>query len=371
MNFVLSEEQEELRSSVRRFLEDKSPSLVVRRWMESELGVDLATYTQLTSQLGLSSLAIPEAYGGAGFGFVELAVVLEELGRSLACVPYFSTVVLGAYSILLSQDEAAKVEHLAHIASGERRFALAIYEEDGDFDYQHCETRALWVGDSYRLTGSKSYVIDGDSATHLVVLARSETGLSLFTIPVDSPGLATSSLSTLDLTRRLANLDLNQVRAELLGAEGEAAEVVERILDIAVTALSLEMIGGSQRCLEMAVAYAKSRFQFGRAIGGFQAIKHKCADMLVEVEAAKSAAYAAAWSVGQDLEELRILAPMAKAFCADAYFLVASENIQIHGGIGFTWENDAHLYFKRAKASQILFGDSVYFRRVLADRLGL
>src|SRR5438067_1029267 len=252
MNFAFSEEQEQLREAVRRFMEAKSPSSEVRRLMETTEGYDEAVWKQMAQELGLQSLHIPEAHGGQGFTFVELGIVLEEMGRVLMCA-----------------------------------------------------------------------------------------------------------------------LDCSDVAARPLGEPGAGWAALSKTLDQAAVGLSNEMVGGAQKVLEMAVDYAKVRVQFGRPIGSFQAIKHKCADMLLEVESAKSAAYYAGWAAAEDSDELPVVASLAKAYCSDAYFHAAAENIQIHGGIGFTWEHDAHLYFKRAKSSELLLGDPTYHRELLAQRIGI
>lgn len=371
MNFAFSDEQDELRKSVRRFLEEKSPITEVRKQMESEQGFDTAVWRQSAEQLGLSAIAIPEEYGGLGFSAIELGIVMEELGRSLACLPFFSSVVLGSNLLLISNDEGIKAEHLPRIASGEGRFAVAMYEASTGFDTSEPETRATSNGSDFVLNGEKSYVIDGSTATDLLVLAASESGTSFYHVDATSAGLVRQDVLSLDQTRHLANVFFSDTPARLVGVQGSGAILIEKLLDLVNVALASEMVGGAQRCLEMSVEYAKVRIQFGRPIGSFQAIKHKCADMLVEVESAKSAAYYAAWAASTDAAELAISAPLAKSFCADAYFFAASENIQIHGGIGFTWEHDAHLYFKRAKSSQLMFGDSSHYRALLADRLGI
>jgi alkylation response protein AidB-like acyl-CoA dehydrogenase len=215
------------------------------------------------------------------------------------------------------------------------------------------------------------FVIDGHTANVVIVAARTDKGVSLFTVAGDANGLTRTPLSTMDQTRKQARLELSGVPARLLGTEGGGWDTLSRMLDLAAVALAAEQVGGAQKVLEMSVDYAKVRVQFGRPIGSFQAIKHKCADMLLEVESAKSAAYYAGWAAAELNEELPVVASLAKAYCSDAYFHAAAENIQIHGGIGFTWEHDAHLYFKRAKSSELLFGDPTYHRELLAQRIGI
>ncbi|MGH9303870.1 MAG: acyl-CoA dehydrogenase family protein [Acidimicrobiales bacterium] len=371
MDFGFSEEQEELRRGVRRFLEDKSAMSEVRRLMETIDGYDSAVWSQMAVQLGLQSLIIPESYGGAGFGYVELAVVLEEMGRSLLCAPYFATVALATNALLHCGDEAAKSEHLPRIASGELIATVAYTEPSGRWDLGGIELEASPAPEGWSLSGTKSFVLDGHVAGLVLVAARAPAGLSLLAVDGDAPGLARSPLATMDQTRKQAKLDFSSTPARLIGGEGEAGPLLEKTLDLAAVALAAEQVGGAQRVLEMSVDYAKTRIQFGRPIGSFQAIKHKCADMLLEVESAKSAAYYAAWAAAEDNDELPVTACLAKAYCSEAYFHAAAENIQIHGGIGFTWEHDAHLYFKRAKSSELILGDPAYHRELLAQRIGI
>ena len=367
MNFAFSEEQEELRTVVRQFLEAKSPESAVREQMETERGYDPEVWAQMAEQLGLQSLIIPEEYGGQGFGYVELTVVLEEMGKYLLCAPYFSTVVLAANTLLHSGDESAKKEYLPGIASGGTIATLAFTEPNGRWDESGIE---MTVTDG-RLTGTKSFVLDGHTADLILVAARGPQGVSLYAVPGDAPGLTRTPLATMDQTRKQAKLDFDGVEGRLIGEEGKGWEVLSTVLDLAAVALAAEQVGGAQRCLDMSVEYATVRVQFGRPIGSFQAIKHKCADMLLEVESAKSAAYYAGWCASEMNDELPAVASLAKAYCSDAYFHAAAENIQIHGGIGFTWEHPAHLYFKRAKSSELLFGDPTYHRELLAQRIGI
>jgi alkylation response protein AidB-like acyl-CoA dehydrogenase len=381
VNFAFSEEQEELRQTIRRFLDDKSPSTEVRRLMETVDGYDEAVWKQMGQELGLQSLHIPEEYGGQGFTFVELGIVLEEMGRVLLCAPYFSTVVLAADAILNAGTDEQRQALLPGIASGETRAALAFTEPNGRWDASGITLEAKPDGASsgsggFVLDGTKSFVIDGHTADLLVVVARTagtsgEDGIGFFTVAGDASGLTRTPLATMDQTRKQAKVEFAGVNAAALGEVGSGWAALSKTLDQAAVGLANEMVGGAQKVLEMSVQYAKDRVQFGRPIGSFQAIKHKCADMLLEVESAKSAAYYAAWSAAEDNDELPVVASLAKAYCSDAYFHAAAENIQIHGGIGFTWEHDAHLYFKRAKSSEILLGDATYHRELLAQRIGI
>jgi alkylation response protein AidB-like acyl-CoA dehydrogenase len=371
MNFAFSDEQEELRASVRRFLADKSPETEVRRLMDTTEGYDPAVWSQMAEQLGLQSLTIPEEFGGSGFTYVELIVVLEEMGAFLLCAPFFSTVALAANALMTSGDDGAKKEYLPGIASGETIATLAITEDNGKWDFSGIECAAEKKGDGWVLDGHKMFVLDGHVAHLIVVAARTAAGVSLFAVDGDAAGLTRTPLPTMDQTRKQARLEFSGTPATLIGADGGAEAGLSKTLDLAAIALAAEQVGGAQRVLDASVEYAKTRIQFGRPIGSFQAIKHKCADMLLEVESAKSAAYYAAWAAAEDSDELPVVASLSKSYCSEAYFHAAAENIQIHGGIGFTWEHPAHLYFKRAKSSELLLGDPSYHRELLAQRIGI
>jgi alkylation response protein AidB-like acyl-CoA dehydrogenase len=377
MNFAFSEEQEELRRTVRQFLESKSPETEVRRLMETTEGYDPAVWKQMGQELGLQGLAIPEAYGGQGFTFIELGIVLEEMGRVLVCAPYFSSAVLAANAILNVGTDDQKKDLLPGIASGDTIATLAFTEPSGKWDAAGITMEASEnVGGEITLTGEKMFVIDGYTADLIIVVARTAgttgtDGISFYVVRGDADGLTRTSLSTMDMTRKQAKLEFNNVIATPLGSTVDGWPAFSKTLDQAAVALSNEMMGGAQKVLEMSVEYAKVRVQFGRPIGSFQAIKHKCADMLLEVESGKSAAYYASWAAAEDNDELPVVAALSKAYCSEAYFHATAENIQIHGGIGFTWEHPAHLYFKRAKSSEIYLGDPPYHRELLAQRIGI
>jgi alkylation response protein AidB-like acyl-CoA dehydrogenase len=367
-------EQEELRSSVRRFLADRVPMTAVRDLMEAADGGDPEVWKLAGEQLGLQSIAIPEEYGGSGFSFAEQAIVLEELGAALYGGPYLASTVLAANALLASGDEAAKQAYLPRIASGELIATLAFTEEDGSWEPDATRLAAAEdpdAGGGWRLDGHKSFVLDGHAAGLILVVGRTAVGLSLFAVAADAPGLARTALPTLDQTRKLARLDFAAVPATLVGADGAAEALLERTLDIAAIAQAAEQLGGAQRAMDMAVEYLKVRHQFGRPIGSFQALKHRCADLLLEVESLRSAIQYAAAAVAEDSPEVPTVAALVKAYASDVYFHVAAENIQMHGGIGFTWEHDAHLYFKRAKASELFLGDATLHRERLAAKIGL
>ncbi len=371
MNFGFSEEQEELRKMVRRFLEEKSSENDVRRLMATDEGYDPAVWAQMANELALQGLGIPEAYGGQGYGPVELYVVFEEMGAALLCSPYFSSVALAANALMRVGTPEDQATYLPGIASGETIATLALTDDAGQWDLSTTSTTAREDGASWRVSGVRNYVTDGSLASLILVPAVTDRGLSLFAVAGDAAGLSKENLPTMDQTRKQSRLVFDNVEAALVGVEGDALAGLVTTTQIAAAALAAEQVGGAQRVLNNAVEYAKTRIQFGRPIGSFQAIKHKCADMLLDVESAKSAAYYAAWAAQELNDELAVASSLAKSFCSEAYFHCAAENIQIHGGIGFTWEHHAHLYFKRAKSSELFLGDPAYHRELLAQRLGI
>ena len=378
MNFNFTEEQQEFRLVLRRFLEDKSPTTEVRRLMETDEGCDPEVWRQVCQDLGLTGVHIPEAYGGQGYGFVELGIVLEEMGRALLCAPYFASTVLAATAILNAGTEEQKVTYLPPIAAGDVIATLAFTEDNGRWDNEGVEMTATpsgdgTSGDSYSLNGTKSFVLDGATASQIVVLARKpgstgDVGLSLFMVAADADGLDCRKLKSMDPTRKLARLEFKNVSAALIGEEGGAAVPFGRTIDQAAVCLANEMVGGADKLRETAVDYTLLRVQFGRAIGSFQAIKHKAADMLLEVESAKSAAYYAAEALDDDAEDWPAVASLAKACASDTYMQTAIVTTQMHGGIGFTWDNDTHLWFKRAKSSEAFLGDSHHHRELMMQR---
>jgi alkylation response protein AidB-like acyl-CoA dehydrogenase len=379
MDFRFNEEQLELQSIAEAFLQEHSDSEQVRKAMESELGYDAAIWQMMGSELGWPSVHVPEEYGGLGLSYVELVVLLEVMGGALACAPFFSSVCLGANALLVAGSEAQKQAHLPGIAEGQTRATLAWTGPAGRNGAEAVEATAERSGDSFTLNGSAMYVLDGHSADLLIVAARTpgsdaSEGISLFALPGTSAGVSRRALPTMDQTRRLAEITLNEVvlgADALLGPEGDGWPALEKTLQLAAVGLAAEQVGGAQKCLDMSVGYAKERTQFGRPIGSFQAIKHKCADMMVEVESARSAAYYAACVIAEESDELASCASLAKAYCSDTYFHCAAEAIQIHGGVGFTWEYDVHLHFKRAKSGESFLGDPAHHRELVARQIGL
>jgi alkylation response protein AidB-like acyl-CoA dehydrogenase len=377
VNFAFTEEQQELRAAARAFLAEVSGSERVRAAMASEPGYDPEVWKRIGSELGWPAAIVPEAYGGLGLGAVELVALVEAMGESLLCSPFFATVCLAAQAVLAAGSEEQKQRYLAPIAEGQARAALATAEPGLAHDEVALEARR--DGDGYRLDGTKRYAIDGHSADWLVVSARApgsrgDDGVSLFAVAGDSAGLERRVLPTMDMTRRQAELRFANVRVPAsarLGEEGSGAEPLRRALDLGAIALAAESVGGAQRCLDLSVAYAKEREQFGRPIGSFQAIKHKCADMMVKVETARSAVYYAGCAAAEQAGDLPVAASLAKAYCSEAYYHCAAETIQIFGGVGFTWEYDPHLYFKRARASESLLGTPAWHRERVARAIGL
>jgi alkylation response protein AidB-like acyl-CoA dehydrogenase len=368
MNARFTEEQELLRRGAREMLARECPMALVRAQLGEPLGGAEALWKRI-ALAGWTGLGFAEEMGGAGLGLVEQVVLLEELGRVLAPGPYFSTTLLGGAAIDRAGDAEQRRRWLPGIASGATRATLALLEDVERWDGAAIQLGATRSGDTFRLDGVKRFVLEAASADLLVVAARTgagDAGVALFAVDAGAPGVAIEPVALLDGTRKLATLRLTDVvlskRALLPGGWPALAQVLDR----AKVALCAEMIGGAERVLELSVAYAKTREQFGQPIGSFQAIQHKCADMLVALEAAKSATYLAAWALQQNEADAPVAAAMAKAITSDAFAKIAGDGIQIHGGLGFTWEQDLHLYYKRAKVSERLFGDGAWNRELVA-----
>ncbi|MEU0206491.1 acyl-CoA dehydrogenase family protein [Streptomyces canus] len=371
MDFAFSEEQEELGRTVRAFLARTSPETETRRLMETPEGFDRGLWRRMGTELGLQGLAVPEEYGGAGCGPVEVGVVMEEMGRALLCAPFLSSAVLATTTLLRCADEDARKRLLPGLASGELVGTLALTEDSARWDATGVRLTARESNGSWLLTGHKTFVLDGATADVVLTVARTDDGLGVFSVEGDAPGLTRAPLPTMDPTRRQARLDYRDVPATLLRTHGDGWDLVSEVLDRAAVALAAEQVGVATRALDMAVEYAKVRHQFGRPIGSFQAVKHLLADVLLEVESARAAAHYALLASENEDPELPAVASLAKAFCSDACVQATEENIQVHGGIGFTWEHPAHLYLKRAKTSQLLFGDPAYHRELLARTIGM
>jgi alkylation response protein AidB-like acyl-CoA dehydrogenase len=371
VTFIATQEQEELRATIRRFLQARAPESEVRRLMETPDGFDAAAWRQMASELGLQGLMIPEEFGGSGFGFGEVSIVLEELGRALLPVPYLASAVLAANALLLCGTEEAKREYLPRIAAGELIGAVALADDAAP---RHGEERApvaaMAQESGHALYGYRNFVLDGLIADLIIVPADLDRDRHLFAVEGSSSGLTRTPLDTMDMTQKQARLSLDGTPARLLtGSRHDAASAMAALLDIAAAALAAEAAGCARACMEMAVAYAKVREQFGRPIGSFQAIKHKCVDMLYSAEMAESAASYAVSAIIDGSPEVSAAASLAKSYCTEAALYCASENIQVHGGVGFTWEHPAHLYYRRAKFLEIYLGSPAFHRDKLAQRL--
>ncbi len=344
--------------------------------MATDLGYDREIWGRVAGELGWPAVPVDEDHGGLGLGLSETALLMEEMGASLLCSPFFATVCLAVPAIGLAGSEEQKGAYLPAIAAGELTATLALTEKTGRIDAASIQAEAIPDGDSFILNGAKRLVVDGHSADLLIVAARrpgstGENGVGLFAVSGDAEGLSRQALPTLDQTRRLADVTLADVRGTLIGDAGNGWSIIATVIDRAITALAAEQAGGAQRVLKLTVDYIQERVQFGRAIGSFQAIKHRCADMMLKVESALAAANCAAQAADAGDADFPMLAAMAKAYCSDAYFACASEAIQLHGGVGFTWEYDPHLYFKRARASAAMLGTADYHRERIAVGLGL
>ncbi|MCS6805640.1 MAG: acyl-CoA dehydrogenase family protein [Acidobacteriota bacterium] len=379
MEFGFTEEQQMIRQQAAECLKHECPTGLVRQLMESEHGYSHELW-QTMVEMGWTGLIIPEAYGGVGLSFVELAIVLEEMGRALVPGSFFSTVVLAGQVLLAATNDQQKQCWLVPLASGKLRATVAATESNGRWDAGGITVRAEHQNGQFLINGTKLFVPDAHIADLIICVARTgsmegvEQGITLFAVNRHAPGLTVTPLKTLDQTRRLYEVSFEQVQVPahyVLGEVGQGWTIWERVFDKATIGLCAEMVGGAQAALDMAVNYSKSRIQFGRPIGSFQSLQHRCADMLLLTESARSAVYAAAWVASQDANDLSLQASIAKSYTNDAYRYVTGECIQIHGGMGFTWEHDAHLYLKRAKADEVTFGDAAFHRERIAKLIGL
>jgi alkylation response protein AidB-like acyl-CoA dehydrogenase len=372
MDFGLSEEQELLQRSAREFLAKECPPSLVRAAAADEDGFPRSLYREMAT-LGWNGLIVPEAYGGAGLSFLDLALLLEEMGRVALPGPFLSS-LLGTLAILHAGNGAQKKAWLPRLAAGEALATLAFVEESDRIDPAGIGVRARKVRGAYRFSGSKMFVTDAHVADVIVTAVRTggggENGISLLLVPRDTPGVAICPLQSIDLTRRVAEVRFQGVElpaANLLGEEGKGWKALARVIDAAAVALAADSLGGADKALEMAVAYSRTREQFGRPIGSFQAVKHMAAEMASEIEPARSLVWYAAYAQGALPREASRAAAMAKARLSDVYNRTTNRAVQIHGGIGFTWEHDMHFWFKRAKWNEAAFGDATYHRERLAQ----
>ena len=372
VSFILSPEQEELAATARRFFSDNSPTAAVRAAMSSAEGIDWTVWRRLGQDLGLLGVAVPEEYGGGGASFVELSVVAEEAGRALLCAPWLASAVLASNALLMSGQKDAMARYLPRLVTGDLIGTVAFGENDGTWSARDTQLAATDANGRWTLDGTLTYVIDGHAAGIVMALAQAPDGTpALFAVPMASGSSEREALPALDQTRRLSHLTLRGAPAELLVAGPRSQQVMERVLHLGVAALAAEQLGAASRSFEMTLGYLKFRHQFERPIGSFQALKHRCADLAMELESARALVMYAARAAAVAADDLATAASTAKAYTSDAYFHVAAEGIQMLGGIGFTWEHDAHLFFKRAAADRLLLGSPEFHNELLLAAIGV
>ena len=369
MQFGLTETQQTLKNTVRKFLAAECPMAEVRRLLETETAHDPGLWAKMAEQ-GWTGIIFPEAYGGFGMGMVEMAAALEEMGRALLPGPYLSTITAGALLEHAASD-AQKHEHLSAICHGDAKATVALLEQAASWSPDAVTMGAALIGSRYQLHGQKLFVNDAAVADFIICAARLDGDLALLLAPKGR--FKATAMPAMDGTRKLYEVSFESLPPECLLARGARAHrALERALDIGAIALVSEMVGGMQRLLDMTVEYAKTRKQFGKPIGSFQAVQQQCADMLLFTESSRSATYYGAWALQEGTHEAQSAVSTAKAYASEAYREVGNRAIQVHGGMGFTWENDCHLYYRRAKASEIAFGDATYHReriaRMVVDR---
>ena len=376
VEFTLNEEQQMLKGIARDFLESRCPKAHVRDMLTDEKGYSPELWQEM-AELGWQGLMFPEEYGGTGGDFVDMALLIEEMGRALLPGPFIPTVVYGGVAILKAGTSEQKKEFLPRIAQGELILTLALQESADRFDAEGVAMEAVEEGDHYILSGTKILVPYAHVADYIICVCRGRgggdaaDGISLFLVDAKGEGITCTTRTAFD-GRKLCDVKLDKVKvskANMLGELQGGWPLVETLIDHGYVAMCAEAVGGAQMAMEMSVSYAQERIQFGRPIGTNQAIKHKCADMFVNVECGRSIMYWAAWAVDEVVAEASLAVPMAKSWCCDAYRRVTADSIQVHGGIGFTWDHDLHLYFKRAKTLEYTFGDSDYQREIVVREL--
>jgi len=369
MHFGLTETQQAIKNSAREFLAAECPLAEVRRWMETENGFDAALWAKFAAQ-GWTGMIFPEKYDGVGLGLVELTAALEEMGRALVPGPFISTVLLAGTILDHAGNEEQKQKYLGAICRGEAKSTLALLERSASWDPDTVQLEAQpQPGGGYMLQGEKLFVADAGVADFLLVAARTRGEPAVFIVPGDAPGLDKTVTPGVDLTRRLYRVRFHDVEVpgENLVARGEEAlRAIDRALDVGCVGLVAEMVGGMQKLLDLTVEYAKTRKQFGKPIGSFQAVQHQCVDMFALLEGSRSAAYYAAWTLNENAPDARVAVSVAKVYASEGYRDAGNKSIQVQGGMGFTWENDTHLYYRRSKASEIAFGDATFHRERIA-----
>jgi alkylation response protein AidB-like acyl-CoA dehydrogenase len=364
MNFDFSEDQKFLQKTARDYLEEHCPLATARKVLESSATYDAALWKG-TAEMGWQGAVIPEAYGGAGFGYLELAVIAEEVGRALAPIPFFSSVYLATEALLHYGSDAQRKAYLPRRAAGELIGTLALFERPGRLARDRIETRF----EAGKLHGVKIPVSDGDIAGLALVAARVGSDLSLVLVDLDAAGVQRSSLECFDGSRSQGRIEFEGAPAELLGKPGEGAAQLACLLDRAAVLMAFEQLGGAERSFDETKDFAMSRYAFGRPIGSFQSLKHRLADLFCKIELAKSSCYYGAWALSHDAPELGLAACQARVAATEAFELSATENIQIHGGVGFTWEYDCHLFYRRSKLLALALGGASTWREKLIQRL--
>ena len=365
--FAFTDEQQQLRGAVRKFCAENFAEPTVRRLMESDVTFDPAVWNRLGSELGVLGMSVPEADGGVGGSLVDQAVAVEEFGAALGCGPLFGTVYLAIPALVACASTPARDELLAALVEGERTAAFAVNDYAGTFDSERIEVTATPDDDGFTLTGAVDRVVDGTSADVLLVAAKASDGVGLYAVGTKGEGVQRSGLVTMDLTRPQAGVVFSGAPARLLAGPADADRVITHALQVGSALLAVEQVGAAQHLLDLSVDYAKSRLQFGRQIGSFQAVKHKLADMLVDLEHARSTAYHAVWALTDGSDDPALAVSIAQATCSAAFSRIAADAIQVHGGIGFTWEHQAHLYFKRAATDAVLLGSAEQHRTRVAE----
>jgi alkylation response protein AidB-like acyl-CoA dehydrogenase len=373
VNFGFNEEQDQLRAAVADFLKNETPTAFARQMLEQDAGMTDEVWRKM-AQLGWMGLTVPEAYGGSGLGLLDLAIVAEEMGGVVLPGPYFSTVALALPAIVELGTDEERERLLPAIADGSMKATVAWVEADGVWRGGGFGCRAESDGARVIVNGQKLFVSDARSADVIFVVADGPDGTGIFAIGADNPGLEIRPMTGMDETRKLDVVTLNGVAVDAsarLGGRVVERAALDRLLDIAKTMLAAEMCGAAAAVVDLSVEYAKIREQFGRPIATFQALQHKMADMKVALENARSLTYYAAWALDNGAEDARLACAMAKAYASEACVGVVAEGIQVHGGIGFTWEHDAHLYFKRVKSGELTFGDATANREIVAELLAV
>lgn len=369
--FAFTTEQQALRSAVRKFCEAHFGEEAARRVMESDPRYDPQVWRRLGSELGVLGMSVPEDDGGVGGSLVDQAVAVEEFGATLACGPLFGTVYLAIPALAAAPVGPARDDLLAALIEGDRTAAFAVVDRGGAFDPAAVTVRAQSQGTDedgpVTLTGTVPRVVDAGTADELLVAATGSAGLGLYAVRADAPGVQRNPLVTMDLTRPQATVTLADAPGRLLAGPDSAERVITRALQVGAALLAVEQVGAAQHLLDLSVDYAKSRLQFGRQIGSFQAVKHKLADMLVDLEHARSAAYYAVWALADGSDDPALVTSIAQATASTAFSRIAADTIQVHGGIGFTWEHQAHLYFKRAATDATLLGSAEQHRDRVAE----